>query len=164
MGPWRPPNWIGNHFVPVLKQASHTLKPKESQQIGSSTSAPSQQGQFQPKQFSTPINRFLNKESMTEKKPQAARVVEIPTVQNVPSDDKDTENDTPFKPTKELSTPASSFLIKDILGNEFKITQIQTQDTVGTSNVNYRIDREIVVQIMISIFNSISKMIQQNRT
>ena len=78
---------------------------------------------------------------MTEKKPQAARVVEIPTVQNVPSDDIDTENDTPFKPTKELSTPTSSFLIKDIFGNEIKITQIQTQDTVGTGNVNYSIDR-----------------------
>ena len=62
-------------------------------------------------------------------------------VQHLPSDDKDTEKDTLFKPTKELSTPARSFLIKDILENEIKVTQIQTQDTVGTINMNYSNDR-----------------------
>ena len=117
MGPCRSKTWTGNHFVPVLKQKPQSSSPGESQVPEIDTPVPTKQSQFQPQEISTPISRFLDKKTTTERKPQTVQV-------------QDQEDATPFKQT-ESSTPASSFLIKlikDILGNEIKVTQIQKVD------------------------------------
>ena len=101
MGPWRPPTWTGNHFVPILKQEQRTK-----------TKAVDEQKK--------PLEQRPQAPDEKKQQPTTASTVEM----------KRNEVLTPV-PKKhdqfqlnEISTPISSFVIKDILGNDTKVTPI----------------------------------------
>lgn len=107
MGPWRPPNWTGNHFVPVLKQKEQPPRTETTYEKRQQT-------------INTPI---------VETKSQLIA----------------TPGNKRFQPS-EISTPKNSFLIRDILGNDIRITPMTTKAHTAeepSENSTNNVDPEI---------------------
>lgn len=118
MGPWRPPNWTGNHFVPVLRLHQGVSSPAKAK-----TKRPIAKHKMKPQQQPRPKKG----PSGTQPQPESSHPVEemkTPCTAKAPQSQ--------FKP-QEISTPLNTFVITDTLGNKIQVTQVMTQNSADES-------------------------------
>ena len=140
LGPWRPPTWTGNHFVPVIE-----IQPEQPQVINSVTEQKRQEKnqpdmtrkspeiEIQPKQPQE-INPVTKQPHQQQQKPdQPNKSSEITTVREPKVHFAPPEISTPLnshlqKQRENQRQQISTFVITDKSGNEIKVTPMDNLD------------------------------------